>query len=381
MIGSFFSSLAYTYGRTRSTVPISRSMAMTSSLAPPCSGPFRAPIAEATTVYGSARVEAVTSPQNVEAFIVCSAWRIRHTSRMSATSRSGTRSVSMYRKFSLKRSSSRRAGKWLKRRRNAVSRNVLFEASSSMRMPRYSRTPPWPSTSLIRERAAGTPAKPGMKSCGIEKSIPWTPLHPRAREDLELLASGAAHGFLLLLHLLLRQREGSPARLAGADLEHRLAVFKAGRQEQVGRVVPQHDAVRELHDRQPDVELLPGGRLSLPGQRMVRADIDRLPVLAVAEVPEVTGFGGGHRKIAGLLKRPLFGTRHGAIYTIRFRRGSSLAWIIREHFYCNCGYAAATGGLAAQLVSVPQKSTPSALAAPSACFAWRLRSFATNRHG
>ena len=111
MIGSFFSSLAYTYGRTRSTVPISRSMAMTSSLAPPCSGPFRAPIAEATTVYGSARVEAVTSPQNVEAFIVCSAWRIRHTSRMSATSRSGTRSVSMYRKFSLKLNSSR-GGTW-----------------------------------------------------------------------------------------------------------------------------------------------------------------------------------------------------------------------------------------------------------------------------
>src|SRR2546427_1277433 len=223
----------------------------------------------------------------------------------------------------LNRSSSRRAGKWLKRRRNAVSRNVLFQASSSMRMPRYSTPPPCPSTSLIRERAAGTPAKPGMKSCGIEKSIPWTPLPPPPREDLELLASGAAGGFLLLLHLLLRQREGSPARLAGADLEHRPAVFKAGRQEQVDRVVPQHDSVGELHDRRPDVELLPGGRLSLPGQRMVRADIDRLPVLAVAELPEVTGVGGGHRKIAGLLKRPLFGTRHGAIYTIRFRRGSS----------------------------------------------------------
>src|SRR5207244_12580699 len=104
-------------------------------------------------------------------------------------------------------------------------------------------------------------------------------------------------------------------------------------------------------------------------------------VLAVAGGPAVPGSGGGHRKFSGLLKRPLVGTRHGAIYTSRFRRGSSLAWIIRVHFYCNCRYAAATGGLAAQLVSVPQKSTPSALAAPSACFAWRLRSFATNRHG
>src|SRR5213594_3935021 len=55
------------------------------------------------------------------------------------------------------------------------------------------------------------------------------------RENLELQAGGAACGFLLLLHFLLRQREGSPAQLAGADLEHRHAVFKAGRQEQVGR--------------------------------------------------------------------------------------------------------------------------------------------------
>src|SRR5207245_6305724 len=96
------------------------------------------------------------------------------------------------------RSSSRRAGKWLKRSRYAVSRNVLFEQSSSMRMPRYSRTPPWPSTSLILERAAGTPAKPGMKSCGIKKvyhgqllarELPVShtdqgSLRPRAGEDL-----------------------------------------------------------------------------------------------------------------------------------------------------------------------------------------------------
>src|SRR5213594_3935023 len=47
------------------------------------------------------------------------------------------------------------------------------------------------------------------------------------RENLELQAGGAACGFLLLLHFLLRQREGSPAQLAGADLEHRHAGFPA----------------------------------------------------------------------------------------------------------------------------------------------------------
>src|SRR5207247_6156270 len=81
---------------------------------------------------------------------------------------------------------------------------------------------------------------------------------------------------------------------------------KAGRQEQVGRVVPQYRTVLELYDRQPDVELLPGGRLSLPGQRMVRAHVDRLPVLPMPEIPEVWRLGNRHRKIARLCKRPFF---------------------------------------------------------------------------
>src|SRR2546427_9560887 len=34
-------------------------------------------------------------------------------------------------------------------------------------MRRSSRPPAWRSTPLIGERAAGTPANPGMKSCGI----------------------------------------------------------------------------------------------------------------------------------------------------------------------------------------------------------------------
>src|SRR5437762_131982 len=121
------------------------------------------------------------------------------------------------------RSSSRRAGKWLKRRRYAVSRNVLFAASSSIRRPRYSRTPASPSTSLILEQAAGTPAKPGMKSCGIEKSIAWMALLPPPWEDLEFLTGGTARGLFLFFDFLLRQREGNPAQLAGAGLEHRPA--------------------------------------------------------------------------------------------------------------------------------------------------------------
>jgi len=56
-----------------------------------------------------------------------------------------------------------------------------------------------------------------------------------------------------------------------------------------------------------------------------------------------------------------------------------LALIIHERFYCNREYAAATGGLAAQSVTVLLMSTPPSLAAPSARFARRLRGFVTNR--
>ena len=91
-------------------------------------------------------------------------------------------------------------------------------------------------------------------------------LRPRAWEDLELQAGGAAGRLFLVLDFLLRQGKRRAAQFAGADLEHRLTIVKAGRQEQVSRVVPRYHTVLEFHDRQPDVELLPGGRLSLPGQ-------------------------------------------------------------------------------------------------------------------
>ena len=63
-------------------------MSSTSSLAPPCSGPVSVPMAELMTVYGLASVEPVTRPLNVEAFIVCSACRIRQAS---STLRDGRR--------------------------------------------------------------------------------------------------------------------------------------------------------------------------------------------------------------------------------------------------------------------------------------------------
>src|SRR5207249_12129494 len=65
------------------------------------------------------------------------------------------------------RSSSSLAGRRPNSKRDAVSKKVDLALRSSIRIPRYSRTPRWPSTSLTADLAAGTPANPGMKSCGI----------------------------------------------------------------------------------------------------------------------------------------------------------------------------------------------------------------------
>src|SRR5207245_1191927 len=81
-------------------------------------------------------------------------------------------------------------------------------------------------------------------------------------EDPQLRTTGAAGSVIPALEFLLRHGKYRTAQFANAELEHRLAIVKAGRQEQVGRVVPRYHTVLELHDRQPDVELLPGGSLS-----------------------------------------------------------------------------------------------------------------------
>ena len=86
-------------GLALSTVPISRNILSACSFAPPCSGPVRAPIADETIVYGSASVDPTTRPLNVEAFMVCSACRIRHTSMIRESSGSGSSSFIIQRKF------------------------------------------------------------------------------------------------------------------------------------------------------------------------------------------------------------------------------------------------------------------------------------------
>src|SRR5256885_378699 len=53
-----------TYAATFLTSPISLSIASTSSLAPPCSGPVRVPTADETTAYASASVEAVAAAED-----------------------------------------------------------------------------------------------------------------------------------------------------------------------------------------------------------------------------------------------------------------------------------------------------------------------------
>lgn len=60
--------------------------------------------------------------------------------------------------------------------------------------------------------------------------------------------------------------------------------------------------------------------------------------------------------------------------------GEFSALMIHERFYCNHGYTAAAGGLAAQSVNVLRQSTPPSLASPRAPLATCLRDFVTNRH-
>ncbi len=64
---------SFTYCSARSTLPISSSIRMASSLAPPCSGPFSAAMAATTAEWMSDSVDATTRAVKVEAFMVWSA--------------------------------------------------------------------------------------------------------------------------------------------------------------------------------------------------------------------------------------------------------------------------------------------------------------------
>jgi hypothetical protein len=80
---------------TFSTPPISVSCSSTSSLAPPCNGPDRVPMAAEIVAYGLARLDPVTRAVNVLALNPCSAWRIRQASITLRTDGDGSRPNSM----------------------------------------------------------------------------------------------------------------------------------------------------------------------------------------------------------------------------------------------------------------------------------------------
>ena len=73
MIFAFLASASSIQAEALSAVPTSSSIAMTASLAPPCSGPLSAPTAPATAEYRSDVVEVMTRLVNVEALNECSA--------------------------------------------------------------------------------------------------------------------------------------------------------------------------------------------------------------------------------------------------------------------------------------------------------------------
>ena len=81
------------------SLPIASSIRITSALAPPCSGPLRAPIPATTAECTSLSVAAVTRAAKVDAFSSWSACRTSATSNARAASADGRSPVSSNRKF------------------------------------------------------------------------------------------------------------------------------------------------------------------------------------------------------------------------------------------------------------------------------------------
>ena len=99
MIFFFWTRAFSIHGLACSGPPISSSMRITASLAPPCRGPFRAPIPLVIAECRSDRVAAVTRQAKVEALSSWSACRVSATSKVRVSSSSGSLPKSMYRKF------------------------------------------------------------------------------------------------------------------------------------------------------------------------------------------------------------------------------------------------------------------------------------------
>ncbi len=109
MIFSLLASFSLIYESTRSIEPISVSIFITASLAPPWRGPFKAPIAAVIPEYTSDRVATQTRDVNVEAFNSWSAWRTNALLNASSAMASGSLPDSIYRKLAAKLKSLRGA--------------------------------------------------------------------------------------------------------------------------------------------------------------------------------------------------------------------------------------------------------------------------------
>ena len=73
MMSSLLSRVVLTHSSAFAGSSTSSMVCMTNSLAPPCSGPFSAPIAPVIAEYTSERVEVITRLVKVEALKECSA--------------------------------------------------------------------------------------------------------------------------------------------------------------------------------------------------------------------------------------------------------------------------------------------------------------------
>src|ERR1700722_11800751 len=99
MIFFFFSSASFTQALAREGSCTSRSMCITSVLAPPCRDPFRAPMAATTQLCRSLSVAQATRAVNVLALNSWSACRIRHLSKIFSLPSSGSLPVRQRRKL------------------------------------------------------------------------------------------------------------------------------------------------------------------------------------------------------------------------------------------------------------------------------------------
>ena len=99
MIFRLLARASSSHASARSAEPISSNACITASFAPPCSGPFSAPIAATTAEWRSASVEVTTRAVNVDALKECSAYRTMEMRKTSAATSLGSSPKVIQRKF------------------------------------------------------------------------------------------------------------------------------------------------------------------------------------------------------------------------------------------------------------------------------------------